>query len=131
MFVDNACSIYDDRPRTCRTYDCRIFSATGVDASEDGRDDIALRTRAWEFTPDEPAASIVFGAMGAAADFIRTHRSSIPAGLAPTTATQLAVMAFELHELFITEDDQGIKTIALPTVSAFNAALATHRQRQI
>jgi Fe-S-cluster containining protein len=30
MLVDDRCSIYTDRPRTCRTYDCRIFAATGV-----------------------------------------------------------------------------------------------------
>lgn len=124
MFVDNACSIYDDRPRTCRTYDCRIFTATGVGASEDGRHDIAHRTRAWEFTADEwGAVAVTANAMRAAADFIRTHRTAIPSDLAPTTATQLAVLAFELHELFISENAHGVKAVASPTVSAFNAAL--------
>src|ERR1044072_724626 len=28
MLVDGRCSIYEHRPRTCRTYDCRIFAAT-------------------------------------------------------------------------------------------------------
>ena len=124
MFVDNTCSIYDDRPQTCRTYDCRIFTATGVDASEDGRHHIARRTRAWEFTAEASASSIVSDAMRAAADFIRAQRSSIPTELAPATATQLAVTAFELHELFITENAQGTPTIATPTVSTFNTALA-------
>ncbi len=130
MFVDSACSIYDDRPQTCRTYDCRIFTATGVDASEDGRDDIARRTREWEFTVDESKSSIVSGAMRATADFIRVQRPSIPSELAPTTATQLAVLAFELHELFITENERGVKTIASPTVTAFNAALSAQRRRE-
>jgi len=35
MLVDGGCSIYEHRPRTCRTYDCRIFPATGVDVGED------------------------------------------------------------------------------------------------
>lgn len=131
MFIDSACSIYDDRPQTCRTYDCRIFTVTGVDASEDGRHDIARRTRAWEFTADESASSIVSGAMRAAAHFIRTHRTFIPSGLAPTTATQLAVLAFELHELFITENERGVKTIASPTVSAFNAALLARPRHEL
>jgi Fe-S-cluster containining protein len=30
MLVDGACSIYEARPRTCRTYDCRVFTASGV-----------------------------------------------------------------------------------------------------
>jgi Fe-S-cluster containining protein len=34
MLVDGACSIYADRPRTCRTYDCRVFPAAGIDAAE-------------------------------------------------------------------------------------------------
>src|SRR5207253_1500026 len=31
MLIDGGCSIYEHRPRTCRTYDCRVFAATGVD----------------------------------------------------------------------------------------------------
>jgi hypothetical protein len=48
MLVDGACSIYSHRPRTCRTYDCRVFAATGVmpDASQP---DIATRVRQWQF----------------------------------------------------------------------------------
>src|SRR5437763_4457379 len=30
MLVDNQCSIYSHRPRTCRAYDCRVFAATGI-----------------------------------------------------------------------------------------------------
>lgn len=35
MLVDGACSIYAHRPRTCRTYDCRIFPATGIDLGDE------------------------------------------------------------------------------------------------
>lgn len=31
MLVDGGCSIYEHRPRTCRTYDCRVFSVSGVE----------------------------------------------------------------------------------------------------
>lgn len=47
MLVDGACSIYESRPRTCRTYDCRVFTAAGV-APED-QPDIAARARRWRF----------------------------------------------------------------------------------
>jgi hypothetical protein len=30
MLTDDRCSIYENRPRTCRTYDCRVFPATGL-----------------------------------------------------------------------------------------------------
>lgn len=50
MLRDGACSIYEHRPRTCRTYDCRVFPATGVDADEDA---IATRARRWRFDIDD------------------------------------------------------------------------------
>ena len=31
MLVEGGCSIYEHRPRTCRTYDCRVFAATGLE----------------------------------------------------------------------------------------------------
>jgi Fe-S-cluster containining protein len=30
MLVAGECSIYEDRPQTCRDYDCRVFAATGI-----------------------------------------------------------------------------------------------------
>ena len=52
MLVDDACSIYDVRPRTCRVYDCRLFAALGR-VNED-TPLIAARIRSWDFDyPDE------------------------------------------------------------------------------
>src|SRR3954463_6134872 len=54
MLVDGACSIYEHRPRTCRTYDCRIFTATGISADDGGVDSdkglIAQRVARWRFS---------------------------------------------------------------------------------
>jgi Fe-S-cluster containining protein len=52
MLIDGACSIYEDRPRTCRTYDCRIFAAAGIDVAEsdDTKTAIADRAQRWRFT---------------------------------------------------------------------------------
>jgi hypothetical protein len=50
MLVDDRCSIYEHRPRTCRTYDCRVFPATGLDVADDGKDLIAHRARRWRFS---------------------------------------------------------------------------------
>lgn len=130
MFVDNRCSIYEDRPRTCRTYDCRIFTATAVDASDDGRVDIARRTRAWQFTTDESGpVEVTLRAMKAAATFIRAHKTMIPPDLAPATATQLAVMAFAVHELFVAENDDGTCSVTTPQIEALIAALVRRRNR--
>ena len=47
MLVDGRCSIYEHRPRTCRSYDCRVFAAAGVlpDAPA-----IAARVAEWRFS---------------------------------------------------------------------------------
>jgi hypothetical protein len=50
MLVDGACSIYEHRPRTCRTYDCRIFSATAVVPDQPA---VAARVQQWRFAVDD------------------------------------------------------------------------------
>ena len=50
MLIDNRCSIYEHRPQTCRTYDCRIFAATGVRLDDDEKELIARQTRRWRFS---------------------------------------------------------------------------------
>ena len=47
MLVDDRCSIYDHRPRACRTYDCRIFAATGIEADDEL---VARGVARWRFT---------------------------------------------------------------------------------
>ena len=47
MLVDGRCSIYEHRPRACRTYDCRVFPAAGVEP--DDKPTIARRARRWRF----------------------------------------------------------------------------------
>ena len=51
MLVDGACSIYEHRPRTCRTYDCRVFAITGV--MPDDQPAIAARVAAWDVEIDD------------------------------------------------------------------------------
>src|SRR5580658_8355913 len=49
MLVDNQCSIYEHRPQTCRSYDCRVFTATGIPADPQTQREIAQRAATWEF----------------------------------------------------------------------------------
>jgi Fe-S-cluster containining protein len=53
MLVDGACSIYEHRPRACRTYDCRVFAVTGV--VPEGQPAIAARVAQWRFDVDDEA----------------------------------------------------------------------------
>jgi uncharacterized protein len=95
MLVDERCSIYEHRPRACRTYDCRIFPATGIRAGDGG---IAERVRRWRFGFPTEADREDEAAVRAAATFL--DRQVWPAGAVPTSATQLAVLAIEIHEHF-------------------------------
>ena len=49
MLVEDRCSIYEHRPRTCRTYDCRVFTAAGVEVTDEVQVAIARRVRRWRF----------------------------------------------------------------------------------
>ena len=87
MLVDNGCSIYEHRPRTCRTYDCRIFAAAGVEVDDD-KPEIAQRVRRWRFS------------FANAAD--RRRRDAIRAAAAGApregrTSTEVAVRSIEEH----------------------------------
>lgn len=48
MLVDDRCSIYEHRPRTCRTYDCRVFAATGVAIAD--KPAVAAQVARWRFS---------------------------------------------------------------------------------
>jgi Fe-S-cluster containining protein len=101
MLVDDRCSIYEHRPRTCRTYDCRIFPATGL-APEDA--DIAARARRWEFTFSTDVGRAEHGSVLAASAYLVGHAEVFPDGTAPATSTALAVAALEAHPAFVQRD---------------------------
>ncbi|MGH9125445.1 MAG: YkgJ family cysteine cluster protein [Acidimicrobiales bacterium] len=100
MLVDGRCSIYEHRPRTCRTYDCRVFAATGLDPGP-GKEAIAERARRWRFDPLAREADDHHRAARAAAAFLARHRGELPENLVPADATQLSVVAVQIHHLFL------------------------------
>ena len=100
MLVDGACSIYDDRPLTCRTYDCRVFAAAGVRADDDGKPLIAQRADRWRFDDRDDDGRAQHDAVRAAAAFLREHPECF-AGSTPRTASELAVVALRVHDLFL------------------------------
>jgi uncharacterized protein len=104
MLVDGRCSIYAHRPRTCRTYDCRVFPAAGVADPDPGKSRIAARASRWRFDEPTPDDVVRHGAVRAAADFLQRHADELPPGSAPVTATQRAVLALGLHETFLARD---------------------------
>lgn len=101
MLGDAGCTIYAHRPRTCRTYDCRVFPAAGLSPAEPDQAAIAERAARWRFrlpTVDDERRS---AAVRSAAGFLAERRDTLPRALAPTTTTQHAVLAVALHALFL------------------------------
>ena len=104
MLIDNRCSIYEHRPRTCRTYDCRIFPATGVELDDDEKELIARRAGRWQFSFPTATDRSQRDAVRAAARFLREHPGAVSDEAVPLSATQRAVMAIEVHDVFLRRD---------------------------
>ena len=101
LLVDGGCSIYDHRPRACRTYDCRVFVASGVEVDEPEKAGVAERARRWRFSYREPDGPVHHDAIRAAAAYLDRCEDTLPSGLRPLTATRRAVLAVELVDLFV------------------------------
>ena len=105
MLVNNRCSIYEHRPRTCRTYDCRVFAAAGVSVEDKEKVLIDQRVRQWQFSFAAPDDHLRFASVRAAATFLRARADELPSGTAPVTDTQRAVLAFRIHAVFLRLDE--------------------------
>jgi hypothetical protein len=127
MLVDGRCSIYEHRPQTCRTYDCRVFAATGVSIDGDDKVLIARRAERWEFSFPTGADRTQHDAVRAAATFLRDHAEQ----LAPAAkTTQLAVMAIEVHDAFLRRDEAtGETAVVAPDPEAVRRRLAELTER--
>jgi Fe-S-cluster containining protein len=144
MLIDGQCSIYAHRPRACRTYDCRVFPAAGVELHEDDKVLIARQARRWQFGFPSEDDRDRYNAVRAAATFLDEHRDLLPDDAVVTNETQRAVLAIEVHDAFLpraelTERDAhveippdpatvvaAIRQLATDTVAGVEA---THRDR--
>jgi Fe-S-cluster containining protein len=110
MLIDNQCSIYEHRPNACRTYDCRIFPAAGIGIDEDDKVLIARQTQRWQFRFPTQADRNQHDAVRAAATFLDEHPGLLPDDAVPANATQLAVLAIEIHDAFLRHDEETDQT---------------------
>lgn len=100
MFGTQGCSIYAHRPDTCRTYDCRIFTAAGMQAG-DTRSVINQRVARWRFTYPDAADREEHRAVMAAAAFLRQHPVRFPDGRIPSRPGDIAVLAVKSYRVFL------------------------------
>lgn len=102
MFDGERCSIYDHRPRACRTYDCRVFAAAGVDP-DPGRDDLAARVARWRFSLTGSEAddeADLHRAIRDTARLLADHRDAFSPPI-PRASIPLALLAIELHGVLV------------------------------
>lgn len=102
MFNGGQCSIYADRPQTCRDYDCRVFSAAGIEAGGIDREVINRRVREWEFSYASDDDRVAHAAVRAAATFIANKANAFSERV-PTTPTGIAVLAIKSYTVFMSD----------------------------
>ncbi|MCK5739527.1 YkgJ family cysteine cluster protein [bacterium] len=125
MLSDNGCLIYEHRPLTCRTYDCRIFPATGMTAGDKDKVLINQQIQRWKFRSDTTDALNRHSAVKAAALFLREHAENFPAGFIPGNATQLAILAINVYDVFLKEiETSGKNGRPTPDIEIVNAIVA-------
>jgi Fe-S-cluster containining protein len=142
MLGDAGCTIYDHRPRACRTYDCRVFPAAGV-GPDDPTSPVARQAARWRFESAGAEDDAALAAVRAAARFLERHDELLdegrPRAAGPPSPTRVAVRAVELAEAFLRRDvvdssaaptgAGGVDgpVVVEPTVAEVRVALAARR----
>lgn len=105
MLHNEACSIYESRPQTCRDYDCRIFAACGITAGGEEKLEVNAQVARWRFEYPTATALQEQHALSAAMQFLQTKAELFATGTLPENPTQLALLAIGAYHLFL---DQGV-----------------------
>ncbi len=100
MFRGGNCSIYQQRPDTCRTYDCRVFAASGTTPGHD-RPVISERVSRWRFEYPAERDRDEQRAVSAAANFLRRYPVRFPGGRVPSRPSEIAVLAVKAYQVFL------------------------------
>jgi len=101
MHSGGRCTIYDNRPGICRMYDCRIFTAAGIEAGGGDKALINEQVARWRFSYPTGRDSELHRAVKAAAGFISRNRRCFPSGQIPDSPSQLAILALKVYEVFL------------------------------
>ena len=101
MLIEDRCSIYEHRPQTCRDYDCRIFAATNIAAGDSAKAEVNEQAARWQFEYAQETDHLKQAAVSAAINFLAEHHDLFEADLLPTNPTQIALLALNIHHLFV------------------------------
>ncbi len=102
MLIDNRCSIYEVRPHTCRTYDCRLFAAVEMDAGDEDKILINQQAKRWAFTYPSLRDFAEQKAVKEAITFLRDKATLFPDNVQSSNPTHLALTAIKVYHVFFT-----------------------------
>lgn len=108
MFENGKCAIYTSRPQTCIDYDCRVFTAAGIEAGP--RPIINQRIRAWQFTYESEEDRETQRAIQGAALFISQHVDQFPSQWNVASPSAIAVLAIKVYDVFAAKDFSKLNT---------------------
>jgi len=109
MLKNGNCSIYQDRPITCRTYDCRLFAAAGILAGGKEKRLINRQARLWRFSYINITDRRKHQAIVSAAAFLKKYKRILTPETISSNSIHLAIMAVKCHTVFFKPDRLGTK----------------------
>ena len=122
MLKQNSCSIYAHRPQTCRDFDCRVFAAAGIPASQPGegtaKAEVDQQVLRWRFSYKNDSDKRKHEAVKTAAAYIKKNQQQL-GPLKPATPTALALASLHIHELFLPEEDSDLASPDLQTIKRY------------
>jgi uncharacterized protein len=130
MLAEGKCSIYEDRPQTCRDYDCRVFAATGIEVDGSTQKAIAEQVKRWRFEFPSEQDRKEHSALQAAAKFLSEHRDAFPEGARPSNPAQLAVLAIRVYHVLSKLMEEAAHTGESPSDSDIAKAVLSAMEEQ-
>ena len=106
MLIKNTCSIYEHRPLTCRTFDCRIFPATGISASDNTNASLVYQAPRWKFSYPNVRDRKQHSAVQAAARYLKEHSHCFHDKVVPSSSIQLAILAIIVFDVFMKNNEK-------------------------
>jgi Fe-S-cluster containining protein len=101
MLSCGKCTIYAQRPQTCLDYDCRVFTAAGMEAGGADKAVINQRLKEWRFQFNREEDRQAHEAIKAAALFIRAGRANFAPGTVPLNPLGIAALALRVYPVFL------------------------------
>jgi uncharacterized protein len=116
MLVDEKCQIYDNRPKSCRQFDCRIYTAAGLLPNRPEEGNIVSRVKDWKFSYDSADSLDCHEAVKETANFIQQNGKHFPGGRTPSDPSQIALVAIKAYPALLQKSD-NYEEIALRIVA--------------